>query len=157
MHVFFPLLATTGAARCRQLRRFSLQFCDVLYQKRCVSNIFHINPRYFSLLSFFIMFWILHKETLFFFSTIGDDGSHQYCSDTAMLAAVLRFSLPKTLCVEHFSHKSSILFIPKLFFIMFWKSYWDSYWNSCWKALKALLKVLVKIIWKFFRKGLRQI
>ena len=49
-HVFFSLLATTGAASRAHMRRFSLQFCDFLYQNEDVLNIFHINPRYFSLL-----------------------------------------------------------------------------------------------------------
>ena len=34
----------------------------------------------------------------------------------SVLAAVLRRPLPKTLCVENFSHKSSILLSPKLFY-----------------------------------------
>ena len=53
-----------------------------------------------------------HTHTL---STIGDDGSRQYTSVAAILAAVFWKSLPKTVCVEHFSHESSILFTPKPF------------------------------------------
>ena len=32
MHMFFPLLATTGAASLPHMRRVSFEFCDFLYQ-----------------------------------------------------------------------------------------------------------------------------
>ena len=44
-HVFFSLLATAGAASPAQMRRFSLQFFEIHYQKPCVSIFFHTNPR----------------------------------------------------------------------------------------------------------------
>ena len=54
----------------------------------------------------------LHKETTYFLSTIGDDGSRQYPSVAAILAAVLRFFSYKWILLENFSHKSSIVFTP---------------------------------------------
>ena len=100
-YVFFPLLATTGAASVAQYRRFSLQFCDFLYQNEDVLNIFHINPRYFSLLSFFVKKIVLvfifpleaiyiRKPHIFFplLATTGAASLAQYCSDALILAAV---------------------------------------------------------------------
>ena len=37
-------------ANLPQMRRFSLQFCDFLYQNEDVLNFIRIDPRYFSLL-----------------------------------------------------------------------------------------------------------
>ena len=98
-HVFVPLLATTGAASIAQMRRFSLQFCDFLYQNEALLNIFHINPRCFRFLTkmknkmhLFLFFFITKMKnkihhpydyddyTHKIFPTIGDDGSRQYCS-----------------------------------------------------------------------------
>ena len=38
-HVFLPPLATTGAARVAQMRRFSLQFCEKVILKVIVAKI----------------------------------------------------------------------------------------------------------------------
>ena len=115
MHMF---LSTIGDDGSRQAPPVSAILAAVLrfslLKTLCVEHFSHkssIN----SLQSIFHDINNLHKESTCFFSTTGDDGSRQYMPDAAILAAVLRFSLPKTLCVEHFSNKSSILFAPKLF------------------------------------------
>ena len=53
------------------------------------------------------------------FSTIGDDGSRQDWSDAAILAAVVWNSLPKTVCVENCSHKSSMNSLQYIFHCFF--------------------------------------
>ena len=53
-----------------------------------------------------------------FFSTIGDDGSRQCPSYAASFVRVFWNSLPKTLCVEHFSHKSSINLLQYIFHVI---------------------------------------
>ena len=68
----------------------------------CIQYIFHVIKN-------------LHKEMHIFFPTIGDDGIRQCREYRGVLAAVLRFSLPKTLLVEHFSHKSSMNSLQYIF------------------------------------------
>ena len=104
-----PLLATTGAASVPQMRRFSLQFCEVEYQKQSVEICSHTSST-FSLHDY-VRECFRHQPVYIrkshVFSTIGGDGIRQGGSEAAILAAVLRNRIPKTSYVEHFSHKSS--------------------------------------------------
>ena len=56
MHIFFSLLATTGAASTAELRVFSLQFFEIEYEKRDLSNIFHIHLRLIYFNTYFTTF-----------------------------------------------------------------------------------------------------
>ena len=137
-YVFSPLLATTGAASIPHMRRFSLQFCDFLYQNEELLKIFHINPRCFRFLTkmqntmhLFLFFFITKMKnkihhphdyddyTHRIFPTIGDDGIRQVPSDAAILAAVFWKVVLILVMVETFSHKSSILFVPMYFLYCF--------------------------------------
>ena len=51
----------------------------------------------------------LHKETTYFLSTIGDDGSRQVASDAASFVRVFCNLVFVLVMVENFSHKSSIV------------------------------------------------
>ena len=97
---FLSTVGDDGSASAPQLRRFSLQFCDVLYQNEYVLKNVHINPRYFSLLmkkkkKIVLVFIFPLEDYTHILPTIGDDGIRQVPSAAAILAAVLRFSLPK--------------------------------------------------------------
>ena len=89
MHIFFSLLAATGAASLPHMRRFSLQFFEKVVLKIIVAKIcngktkglaIHCVNQY--------TFPIYIRKCTCFSPTIGGDGSRQSPSDAGVLAAV---------------------------------------------------------------------
>ena len=104
-HVFFSLLATTGAARFAQMRRVSFEFLKI---RSCFSlmrtfllifiMVFSFDTllrrKYFdTLLRLKYLNPNLHKKMHMFFLTIGDDGSRQCPSVAASFVRVFEYSL----------------------------------------------------------------
>ena len=122
-YVFVSLLATTGAASVTQMRRVSFEFLKIRY---CFSLM-----RFF--LSIFIMVFSfdtllrlkyfdtllrlkyvnpnLHKKSLCFFLTIGDDGSRQCASVSPIFVRVFEIQI---LC---FSYAKIVIDFYNVFFV----------------------------------------
>ena len=111
MHMFFSTIGDDGS---RQYCSEAAILSRVFWFSHCflsVRKIFNGFCRAVAFPLFFISKWFtscfITAAVIFniFFSTIGDDGSRQYCSDAAILAAVLRFSLPKWRLLDFFHIK----------------------------------------------------
>ena len=119
MHIFFSTIGDDGSRQCpSESPIFVRVFWISLPKTTCVEHFSHkssIN----SLQYIFPVIKNLHKKTLCFFSTIGDDGSRQCRWVSPIFVRILRIRMYNSRLVEHFSHKSSILFTPIFFFLWF--------------------------------------
>ena len=131
------------------MRVFSFEFFAKQYCFTQGEKFATVKQRVWRSLCKSIHFWIYIRKPLFF-STIGGDGSRQCPSVAASFVRVFWNSLPKTVCVDFFSHKSSMNSLQYIFHGFFENSR-EIYIQYIFHVIKNLHKEMHMFFFHYWR------